>query len=304
MKRQINDRLYLKYLFQYINVDKLKQICRNFEIKGFSRKKKAELIIFILDSLAEEEYKELLQQKEIEIISNGIDLALKKIRGEDREVLVEIKIINNDDHEIELLFKGFNWDNKSFLSINSNNINDPERDCDCRIGANMGFCSHFWIGFIYTLKQNWFKLKDWTLTSLPINFESKIKNITLTEEAIGLIDESASSGKIINYLNSSITVYEAEITEIMEKESEYQDNITIFFIVSLKNIKIGPRLKKKSDYREEDIERIELLKVRISEKVQNEKNLIQGEKINFNGKLDKDNFWGLIVKNVRKVTKI
>ncbi len=312
MKRQVDNSAYLKYLLQYLNVDDLKKICRDFEIKGFSKRKKSELIDFILESLAEEEFEVVLEQKELEIISNGVELALKKIRGEDRETLTEIKTVNPDDHEIELLFKGFNWENKSFLSITSTNINDPERDCDCRIGSNMGFCGHFWIGFIFSLKKDWFKLKDWTLTSLPRDFESRIKNIKISEKTIGdasekiskptiLIDETATGAKLMNYINSSIIVYEGEITEIVERESEFQENITKYFIVSLKDIKFGPKLKKKSDYKEEDIKIVEELKVRISEKLQNENCLKEGDKINFNGKLVKDNFWGYTVKNVRKI---
>lgn len=314
MNKEIDERTYLKFLLQYLGVDDLKQICRDFEIKGFSKLKKSEIIDFVLDSLAEEELKELLQQKEIEIISAGIDLAIKKINGEDRESIAEIKIVNRSKHEIELKFKGWNWETQSYLSINSKNIVNPERDCDCKIGANMGFCSHFWIGFIYSLKQNWFKLKDWTLTALPVDFEKKIKTIKLAEAQEGvksngiretavLIDESSSSAKIMKYLDSSITVYEAIITDIVEKESEFQGNITTFFMASLGNLKLGPKLKKASDYRETDTENVEKLKVRISDKLQNENHFINGDKISFSGKLVKDNFWGYTVKNVRKVTR-
>ncbi len=314
MNREIDDSNYLKYLLQYLNNDDLKQICRDFEIKGFSKFKKSELIDFILDSLAEEEFKELLQQKEIEIISNGIEVAIKKINGEDRESVAEIKIVNPSKHEIELKFKGWSWEAQSYLSINPKNIGNPERDCDCRIGANMGFCSHFWIGFIYSLKQNWFKLDDWTLTVLPDDFEKKIKTIKLAEAQVGeesdekqrmavLIDESSSGAKLMKYLNSSITVHEAVITEIVERESEFQGNITKYYMTSLENLKFGPKLKKVSDYREEDTDTVENLKVRISEKLQNENSFIKGDKISLSGKLVKDNFWGYTVKNVRKVTR-
>jgi len=314
MNREVDDRTYLNFLLQSLNVDDLKQVCRDFMIKGFSKLKKSELIDFILDSLAEEEFKELLQQKELEIISDGINLALKKINGEDRESVAEIKIINPDNHEIELLFKGFNWEVQSYLSITPENIENPDRDCDCRIGSNMGFCSHFWIGFIYSLKQNWFKLKDWTLTVIPNGFEKKIKPIKLVEsqvvekgekikESAVLIDETSSGAILMNHLDSSITVYECEITEIVERESEFQGNITRFFMVSLKDVKLGPKLKKASDFREEDIEHVENLKVRISEKLQSENSLKKGDNINFSGKLVKDNFWGYIIKNVRKIER-
>ena len=314
MNRAIDDKTYLKFLLQYLNVDDLKQICRGFEIKGYSKLKKSELIDFVLDSLAEEECKELLQQKEMEIISSGIELALKKINGEDRESVAEIKIVNPKKHEIELKFKGWNWEVESFLSITPKNIGNPERDCDCRIGSNMGFCSHFWIGFIYSLKQKWFNLIDWSLTVLPDDFKEKIKTIRLAEgkieeggeilkEAALLIDEKSSGAKLMKYLDSSITVYEGKISEIAERESEFQGNITRFFMTSLENVKLGLKLKKTSDYREEDIEEVENLKVRISEKLQNENNFKKGDKIGFNGKLVKHNFWGFLVQNVRKVSK-
>ena len=315
MNREIDDRTYLNFLLQSLNVDELKQICRDFKIKGFSKLKKIELIDFILDSLAEEEYAELLQQKEIEIISKDIDLALKKIRGEDRESISGIKVVNPEEHEIELSFKGFNWENTSFLSITSENIINPERDCDCRIGSNMGFCSHFWVGFIYSLKQDWFKLKDWTLTQLPDDFENSIKTIKLSEDTVGdvsdkkvkptvLIDDSAAGTILMKFFNSSITVYESEITKIIERESEFQGNVTRYFLVSLKESKLGPKLKKQSDYREEETDIVDNLKVRVSEKLQSENSFIEGEKIKFNGKLVKDNFWGFMVKNVRKIDKI
>jgi hypothetical protein len=314
MGKELDDKIYLKYLLQSLGVDDLKQVCRDFEISGYSKLKKLEIIDFILDSLAEEELKTLLKQKENEIISNGIDLAIKKINGEDRERIVEIKVVNPDKHEIEMLFKGWNWEVESFLSITPKNIGNPERDCDCRIGANMGFCSHFWIGFIYSLKQNWFKLKDWSLTIIPDDFEQKIKSIKLIEtkevkddkeeESKILIDESSSGVKLIKYLDSSITVYESKISKIVERESEFQGNITTYYMVTIENVKIGPRLKKQSDFRAENIEEVEDLKLRLSDRLQKENSFIEGEKISFNGKLMRDNFWGLTVKNVRKISRI
>jgi len=67
-----------------------------------------------------------------------------------------------------------------------------------------------------------------------------------------MVDESSADYKLLKYLNSRITVYKGEITEILERESDFQGNITIYYIVSLKDLKIGPQLKKVKDYREED----------------------------------------------------
>ncbi|MFW9785012.1 MAG: Rho termination factor N-terminal domain-containing protein, partial [Candidatus Heimdallarchaeota archaeon] len=315
MKRQIDNKTYLNYLLQSLNVDELKKICRGFNIKGFSRYKKSELIEFILDSLSEEELEEVINQKELDIISNEMNLALKKINGEDRESIVDIKIVNPENHEVELSFKGFNWEVESYLSITSKNIKDPERDCDCRVGANMGLCSHFWVGFILSLKEGYFKLNEWTLSKLPDNFEEKIKSVKIStsdtgkEQARGgvkktLIDESSDSAVLMKFLDTSVSIYEGEISEIVERQSEFQGNVSVYYHLTLKNVRIGPRITKKSDFREEDIVNVENLKIRVSERLQTDNNLKLKDKISVNGKLEKDNFWGIMVKNIRKVQKL
>ena len=312
MSRKIDDKTYLNYLFQSLKVDDLKQICRDFQIKGFSKLKKTELIEFILDSLAEEEISDVIKNKELEIISSEIDLALKKINGEDRESVESIKIVNPDLHEIEIQFKGFNWESISFLSITKDNLDNPERDCDCRVGSNMGFCNHFWVGFIFSLKEGYFKLSDWTLTLLPEGFEKKIKSIKLSEgktaegqrESVSLVDESSESFLLLNHVGKSITVYEGEVEDVLERQQDFQGNITVYYAVTLKNARFGPRVQKKSDFREEDIVNVEKLKLRISENLNTEHNLEIGDKIGGNGKLTKDNFLGFIVKNIRKIEKI
>lgn len=315
MKRQIDNKTYLNYLLQSLNVDELKKICRGFNIKGFSRYKKSELIEFILDSLSEEELEEVINQKELDIISNEMNLALKKINGEDRESIVDIKIVNPENHEVELSFKGFNWEVESYLSITSKNIKDPERDCDCRVGANMGLCSHFWVGFILSLKEGYFKLNEWTLSKLPDNFEEKIKSVKIStsdtgkEQARGgakktLIDESSDNAVLMKFLDTSVSIYEGDISEIVERQSEFQGNVSVYYHLTLKNVKIGPRITKKSDFREEDIVNVENLKIRVSERLHTDNNLKLKDKISVNGKLEKDNFWGIMVKNIRKVQKL
>jgi hypothetical protein len=312
MKRQLDDKTYMKYLLQSLNVDKLKQICRDFDIKGFSKLKKSELIEFILDSLAEEELEEFIKQKELELISDGINSALKIIDGGERETITEIKIVNPKNHEVEIKFKGFNWETVSYLSITAKNVNDPERDCDCRIGSNLGFCGHFWVGFILSLKEGYFKLSDWALTKLPDNFEELIKPVKISmpdtsAEGAGkrkLVDESSEGIILMNFLGKSITIYEGHILETVERQSEFQGNVSIYYHITLEDVRLGPRISRKRDYREEDIIQVDKLKIRISERLQKENKLKPKDKIKVNGKLDKDNFWGIMVKNIRKVEKI
>ncbi len=300
MSKKLDGKTYLKYLLQSLNIDGLKSICKDYEIKGYSKFKKSELVDFVLDSLAEEELKELLEQKELGIISSEIETALKKINGEDRESITEIKVVNDEGHEIELKFKGFNWDSSSYLSITSKNIHDPERDCDCRVGSNMGLCNHFWVGFIYSLKKNYFKLSDWKLTTLPKNFRKNVEKIVLKNGK--LINEGAVSSLLAKH--KRITVYEAEITDIEEKEDDFQGNVTTYYLITLKDIEFGPQLKKKSDYRKEDIENIDELIIRVSVNLYSSDEFKLGDKITCNGGVNKDFRIGFMLKRVTGLKKI
>jgi len=307
--RKIDDRTYLSYLLQSFNIEKVKNTCKEFAIKGYSKFKKKELIDYLLDSLSEEENRSLIKEKELDIISEGIQSAIEKIKGTDRERIKAIKLINSNLHEVEFEFKGMNWETISFLSITKENIENPERDCDCRIGSEMGFCGHFWVGFIFSLKRDYFKLSDWTLTALPDNFDKIIKNVKISapdsNTPIKLIDESSDSSTFLGLEGKSITVYEGEINNIEQKEQVFQDNVTIYYLISLTNVKIGPRAQKKSDYKEEDIIEADKLAIRISGKLHEENDLKIGDMISVNGKLTRDNFLRLyIVKNVRKIALI
>ena len=224
--------------------------------------------------------------------------------------------MNPETHEIETNFKGFNWEIKSYLSITKNNIDNPERDCDCRIGSNMGFCNHFWVGFIFSLKEGYFNIKDWSLTVLPKNFEKRIESIVLSEKSISeeggekkekmrLVDKGSEDFQFMELVDNSITIYEGEITNLEKKEQDFQGNITIYYITSLKNVKLGPRIQKQSEFKEEDIKEVDTLNIRISEKLYDENNLKPGEKVSANGKLERDNFLRMyIVKNIRKIEKL
>lgn len=310
MKRKLDDKKYLNLLLQSLNVEDLKKTCKEFSIKGFSKLKKSELIDFILDSLSEEEISKLIEDKEIEILSAAINLAIKKINGDDRERLDSVNVVNQEKHEVEFKFKGFNWEVGSYLSITPKNIDDPDRDCDCRVGANMGLCNHFWVGFIFSLKKGWFNLADWTLTKLPEDFEQEIASIKLEEKAgtdteVSLVDESAEDYELMSFENQSVMIYEAEIEKIEEKQSEFQDNITIWYLAEVKNVKMGPRVQKKSDFKEDAVKQIEKVNLRLSDKIMKDMALKAGDKIGTSGKLDLDNFLRIyIVKNIRKVERI
>ncbi|MFX0010228.1 MAG: hypothetical protein ACFE9R_07935, partial [Candidatus Hermodarchaeota archaeon] len=212
---------------------------------------------------------------------------------------VTIKVVNEKNHEIELKFKGFNWESSSYLAITSKNIDDPERDCDCRVGSNMGFCNHFWVGFIYSLKKNYFKLSDWKTTILPKDFAKKVEKIVIKDG--NLINEGTPSSLLASY--KRITIYDAEITDIEEKEDDFQGNITKYYLITLKNIEFGPQLQKQSDYRKEDIENLDDLKIRVSENLFSKDKYKLGDKISCNGSVNKDRMLGFMLKRVTGLKK-
>ena len=311
MPRKIPDDEYLKLLLPSLNVDELKEICRSFNLKGYSRYGKNDLIEFIMDSTSEEEQAEIIKDKELTIISNGINKALDKIRAINREIVEKIKISKPKEHEIELSFRGMTWKIESYISIKNDNITNPERYCDCRIGSAGGFCPHFWVGFIISHKKGYFKLKDWNLTWLPKDFNKEIENISISSiskdkeiEELSIFDEGSGDLKLMKYLNSRITVYDGTLSDFELKEQDFQGNITKYYLATLKNGRIGPQIKKKSDYDEAQTIDFEELKARISENKFSDANLKKGNVVTLNGGLNKDTFLNaLILKRVTKIKK-
>lgn len=313
--RQVDDRTYLTYLLPILNKKELKKICRDFQITGYSRYSKVELIEYILDFLSEEEMLILIKRREYDIIKEGIQTALNKISGKDRERIEAIEIVNPDRHEVEITFKGFSWEIVNFLSITKQNIQNPLRDCDCRVGANMGFCSHFWVNFIVSLKQDFFQMENWTLTALPVNFNEELEDLKMeiekenSEESVStptklkIIDKGNEDYNLLQYFDDRITVYEANITEIEEKSYEYQGRITEYYLVTLQNVRYGPQIKRKSDYDEDKIVNREKLLIRLSEKKFTDTQPEVGDILSCNGTVKRDDFLGILLKRVTKVKK-
>lgn len=312
--RTVDDRTYLTYLLPALNKKDLKQICRNFQISGYSKYSKVELIEYILDFLSEEEMLILIKKREYDIILDNIQAALDKIRGKDRERIERIDIVNPERHEVEITFKGFNWEVVNFLSVTEENIQNPLRDCDCRVGANMGFCSHFWVNFIISLKKGFFTLKDWTLTAIPTVLRTEMEELELNEEVdeeededkgdVTIVDTGIEDYNLFQYLDDRVTVYEGEIEKIEEKSYEYQGRVTVYYLATLKNVRFGPQLKRKSDYDEDKIVERDQLLIRVSEKKYSDNDLKEGDTIRCNGGVRRDNFLGLMLKRVTKVEKL
>ena len=85
---------------------------------------------------------------------------------------------------------------------------------------------------------------------------------------------------------------------------EYEENQIEYYLATLKNVKLGPQIKKKSDFREEDIKTIEKLISRFSINIGHSLELEIGDTITFNAAVNQDNYIGLLTKRATKVKKI
>ncbi|MEJ2252355.1 MAG: Rho termination factor N-terminal domain-containing protein [Candidatus Lokiarchaeota archaeon] len=108
--RPISNKTFARYLLQSLNVKELNQICRDHKLKGYSALKKQFLIDFIIDNLTEDELKYFLVFNEDRVIEKEIKQAIKVLKHKDTEKFQEAKIINQDNHDIELHFTNLNFD--------------------------------------------------------------------------------------------------------------------------------------------------------------------------------------------------
>ncbi|TFF89678.1 MAG: hypothetical protein EU548_06895 [Promethearchaeota archaeon] len=176
--RSIDTNTFLKYLFQSLTTDQLKDIFREHDIKGYSKFNKSDLIGYLLLNLSEEEKIDWLRLNELKIINEELQKAVDILFHHSKETLSEIKVTNKTRNEIEARFKGPQWEITNFLSITKDNIADPDRDCDCRTGSQKGFCPHFWIAFLKAFQLGYFQLQEWKVTQLPYQFMQSIETFT------------------------------------------------------------------------------------------------------------------------------
>jgi hypothetical protein len=186
-EREVSDRDYFSYLLTSLNKDEMKQICRENGIRGYSYLRRNELIRLVERSLSDEARHLVIKNNEREIMQKAINLAFNKIYLNENERLESITVVDEEAHKLQLKFVGFGWQIESSLSITSTNMHDPERSCGCQIGRNMGFCNHFWVGFIFSVKKGWLNPNDWTLTPLLADFSQKVDDLSIENTSTGII---------------------------------------------------------------------------------------------------------------------
>ena len=141
------------------------------------------------------------------------------------------------------------------------------------------------------------------------DFEEKIKSIKISTATKGektsevsLIDEDSPGYKLLQ--QDRVTIYEGKIEEIVEKQSDFQGNITIYYLITIKDAKIGPQLKKVSDKNEEEIFSLDKVLLRVSDKKFNKVKVEVGDKITCNGGPDQDRILGIMLKRVTAFKKL
>lgn len=123
----------------------------------------------------------------------------------------------------------------------------------------------------------------------------KSKKITTKSQGI------ASDPLLKSYIGKRVTIYKAEIEKLEKKSYEYNEKIVEYYLVTLKNVEFGPQLKRKSDFRKEDIKTIKNLIARLSDTTCETLNLTPGDSISLNGGIVEDSFVGIMIKRATKL---
>lgn len=143
-----------------LSADTLKNICRKFSLKGFSKLKKAELAEFIHTSLSQEELSEIMNTNGQESIAGALSLGADIASGKEiREKLIRV---TDNAEEILLNFKGLQWTQEATVKEPKTRDSLPEWTCTCRTAQDGGICPHFYVA-IAALSQ----LRNWSAIDLP-----------------------------------------------------------------------------------------------------------------------------------------
>ena len=165
------------YLLAFTN-QSLKDICKIYKIKGFSKLNKEEIIDLILKSIPKTTFDSFLNDIEEKSLIMTISLVPKYFTKENPTKL-EVIHFDDKDNILNLKFKGFRWEidtNLQFLNLNKRN--EPltlKFNCTCEYAKDEGFCSHFWLGLMWAFQKFSIENSRWNKTKLPAIF-NELKN--------------------------------------------------------------------------------------------------------------------------------
>ncbi len=156
----MQDSEFIELILHAFSVDDLRDLCREHDLKGFSRMKKAELVPFIKTSLAEEELTKVLSSRGQEVLQSTVDLAVAIATG--KEIREKLREVTDVAGTITLDFKGLQWTQTTTVKDPVKGDVLPPWTCTCRTAKDGGICTHFYIAAV-SLNQ----LHGWPLGSLP-----------------------------------------------------------------------------------------------------------------------------------------
>ncbi len=156
----MQDSEFIDLILHAFPLDDLKNLCRENNLKGFSRFKKAELVPFIKTSLAEEELSKILSAQGQLVLEKTIDLAVAIATG--KEIREKLREITDIAGNISLDFKGLQWTQATTVKDPPRGDALPTWTCTCRTAQDGGICTHFYIAAV-SLNQ----LHGWSLSSMP-----------------------------------------------------------------------------------------------------------------------------------------
>ncbi len=144
IKRKINDKNYIHKLLGLKTKEQLKQICRDYKIKGFSKYNVVELADFVCNSLTEEQLEKIFEIPEKLIYTNDFNSASDR----NLEKIYEIIKIKYPRH------KAVNIEKKDFKQIEvKGHIQEKRLDYTISFEINPNF-ELAKLDFISILREN------------------------------------------------------------------------------------------------------------------------------------------------------
>jgi len=167
------------YLLAF-TIQDLKDICKQYRIKGFSNLNKEDIINLILKSIPNNIFHSFLKDIEQKSLNSIISLVPKYFKKENPTKLESLQF-DDKNNIIMLNFKGFKWEiytNIQFLNLEKNV--EPLKfkfNCTCEYAKEGGFCSHFWLGMIWGFRKFSINTSRWGKSNLPEIFNELVNKL-------------------------------------------------------------------------------------------------------------------------------
>lgn len=176
MDASLKDRV--QRVFFGLTIADLKTLCKDYQVSGFSKLKKAELIDVLLESLqVRDDFAKIVSQLEEKAINTAFEKSLNILKGTAGEKITRF-IADEEAGSVNVVYRGFKWKIRTELSIrNLTTKSDPldfDFACRCQTGQNGGFCEHLWIPLLWFFQKYELDLSRWDASALPGEFESTL----------------------------------------------------------------------------------------------------------------------------------